>query len=107
MIRVIHIDPVAQTVSTVEIENSVEGLQKAVNGYFAVATRLPNGDALLVDEEGSFKEHTRGFYFGGGRPVLVGPAIVIGVRGADFVAAKTSIEEIQGLVEFTPVSRRS
>lgn len=106
MIKVIRIDPVAQTISTVEIENSVEGLQKAVNGYFAVATRLPNGDALLVDEEGSFKEHTRGFYFGEGKPVLVGPAVVIGVKGADFVAAKSTLEQVQGLVEFTPVLKR-
>lgn len=67
-----------------------------------VPMRLPNGDVLLVDEEGLFKIGLRSFHLSGWPEPLFGRGLLLGSTGEDWCAPKTPYLELINLVSFKP-----
>ena len=71
----------------IEIENTLEALQKAVGGYIEVVT-LGDGLAAIVNEESKITglPFNRALYAGGMDPVdyLYGNVLIVGTDGEDF-----------------------
>jgi hypothetical protein len=70
--RAVLIDARARTVTEIDIDGSLESVQRHVGGYFDVAGKLPSGDILYVPEDGS------GFFMLGREGPYQGPAVVTG-----------------------------
>lgn len=81
------------TVTQVEIENTLEALQAAVDGYIEAVTLVPGRAVMIVNEEGVLL----------GLPVnviasavantqIVGTAIVVGVDGEEFTDVPEDVE---------------
>lgn len=98
--RVIHIDAEAKTVEEKEIDGELRTFQSLVGGYIQTATRLANGDVLLVDEEGLLKMKLHGFMIAGYPGHLIGNGVIVGSRGADFKDAKSDLERVRKSVAF-------
>lgn len=69
----------------IEVENTLEAMQKQVGGYIETVTLIPGKAVMIVNEEGLLL----GFGF---NPVatrvagtkIVGPALIVGVDGEEF-----------------------
>lgn len=73
------------TVVPVNIENKLEALQAAVDGYIEVVTLVPDVAVMLVNEEGLM----RGMPYNAFATLIaaqniVGPALIVGVDGEEF-----------------------
>lgn len=73
------------TVVPVDIENTLDALQAAVDGYIEVVTLVPDVAVMLVNEEGLM----RGMPYNAFATLIaaqniVGPALIVGVDGEEF-----------------------
>lgn len=82
-----------RTVSEVDIENTLEALQHAVDGYIETVTLIPGKAVMIVNEEGLLRGMAP-------NPIastvantqIVGPAVVVGVDGEDFTDIPEYVE---------------
>lgn len=73
------------TVSEIEIDNTLEALQKEVEGYIECLTLVPQKVAMIVNEEGLLHGMTVNLSASAVAGVgIVGPAVVVGIDGDDF-----------------------
>ena len=73
------------TVTQVEIENTLEALQAAVNGYIETIGIVPGEAVMIVNEEGRLRgmePNPIASAFAG--IDIVGPALIVGVDEDDF-----------------------
>ncbi len=79
--RALKIDSENHTIQ--EIENTgLESLQTAVGGMIEVAGYLPNGDCLLVDEEGLLRDNENFFIIGDLGP-FAGNGCIVGATDSE------------------------
>lgn len=79
-------------VREIDIENTLEALQAAVNGYIEVVTLVPDYAAMIVNEEGrlhQMKPNIMASIVAGQK--IVGPALVVGIDGEEFTSIPTEI----------------
>ena len=83
-IKVLLINPANQTVTQIEIENSLQGIYKAMDcRMFECPVELPNGDAVYCDEEGKLNREKLigGFtYPKAWNDIVMNKALVIGTN---------------------------
>lgn len=92
MKRAVKINAEIQTIEEIHWE-TINDLKKHIGGNFeAIATPDLNGDIVLVDEEGLYKDVSYGFYLKGYSHVFVlaGNGIVIKMNEKEF--AETNID---------------
>lgn len=85
-------------VKEIDIENKLEALQEAVDGYIEPVTIAPGRAVMLVNEEGLLRGmgiNLIATAFAGIQ--IVGPAIIVGVDGEDFTDVPEGIIRIIGL----------
>lgn len=73
------------TVRDIDIEDKLEELQRAVDGYIEVLTLVPGVVAMIVNEEGML--YGMGINLAASavaNQTIVGPALVVGVDGEEF-----------------------
>ncbi len=75
----------AVEVKEIDIENTLEALQKAVDGYVEVVKLLPEQAVMIVNEDG----HSRGLGVNliassVANTLIVGTALIVGVNGEEF-----------------------
>lgn len=82
--KAIKIEP-ASAPEIVEIDNTLEALQNAVNGYIE-ALRVSKKAVLIVNEEGKLKGHgiCRFVYTSRWHDQVVGNILIVGVDGEEF-----------------------
>ena len=69
----------------IDIENTLEALQKEVEGYIECLTLVPQKVAMIVNEEGLLYGMTVNLSASAVAGVgIVGPAVVVGIDGDDF-----------------------
>ena len=100
--RAILINSYTQKVTEIELgEDTLVELQRHVSGYIEVATDLPNGDTIFVDEEGLMKGPTNFFTYRGAHQPFAGNGVVVGIdKGGNTAAAKTSLKTVLENVNF-------
>lgn len=81
------------TVVPVNIENTLDALQAAVDGYIEAVTLVPGKAVMIVNEEGLL----RGMPYNAFATLIaakniVGPALVVGVDGEEFTDIPADIE---------------
>lgn len=74
-----------------EIDNTLESLQREVDGYIETVTFEENL-VLICDEEGRFKNKPANFVFIGN--VFVGTVLLAGTDGEDFASLPECTEEL-------------
>ena len=80
------------TVVPVNIENTLDALQAAVDGYIEAVTLIPGKAVMIVNEEGLLRgmaPNTVASLAAGTQ--IVGPAVVVGVDGEEFTDIPTDI----------------
>jgi hypothetical protein len=108
--RAIQIDVARRQLVEIEIPDTgdaaqLTALQQAVGGYIELAVSFPNGDVLLVDEEGQLahKQPAPGWFAvkGARRGPFAGNAIVTGSDDeGNTVAAKITLADLSSLIVF-------
>jgi len=74
-----------RSVSEVEIENTLEALQKEVEGYIETLTIAPDKAVMIVNEEGRIRGMAPNPIASGYTGIgIVGPALIVGVDGDEF-----------------------
>ena len=81
------------TVVAIEIENTLEALQAAVEGFIETVPLVPGKAVMIVNEEGLL----RGMSYNALASAIagthiVGPAVVVGVDGDEFTDIPADIE---------------
>lgn len=69
----------------IEVENTLEALQKQVGGYIETVTLIPGKAVMIVNEEGlllGFGLNSVASTIAGRK--IVGPALIVGVDGEEF-----------------------
>ncbi len=102
--RAIVIDSKNQTVTELEIDqkDSLSAMQKVVGGYIELATTLPNGDDVFVNEEGLLHSPRHFFTIVGGHQPYAGNAVILNHnRNGDSTAAKSDLVYITTSVKFS------
>lgn len=69
----------------IEVENTLEALQKPVGGYIETVTLIPGKAVMVVNEEGlllGFGLNSVASKIAGRK--IVGPALIVGVDGEEF-----------------------
>lgn len=100
----ILIDPFAKTLSVVSVERGKNELKDiySLMGCCMIETASPSfgndGDRLVADEEGLFKEEQASFYTDGLK--LYGKVLYVGTRGSLFDSPEISIEELSEKISF-------
>lgn len=72
-------------IAEVSIENTLEALQAAVDGYIETVRLVPGRAVMIVNEEGLLRgmpQNIRASLAAGTQ--IVGPALVVGVDGEEF-----------------------
>ena len=77
----------------IDIDNTLEALQKAVGGYIECVS-LATDICLIVDEEGLLKGKEYNVTFCG--MPLVGTVLLVGVDGDDFCDVPNNIKDFLG-----------
>ena len=73
------------TVSEIDIDNTLETLQKEVEGYIECLTLVPQKVAMIVNEEGRLCGMAPNLVASAVAGVsIVGPAVVVGIDDEDF-----------------------
>ncbi len=81
------------TVTQVEIDNTLEALQAAVDGYIEAVTLIPGKAVMIVNEEGLLRGMAQNPIASAvANTQIVGPAVVIGVDGEDFTDIPEDVE---------------
>jgi hypothetical protein len=106
-IRIIVIDPHLKTICESEIENTLKGLQHAIDNNNIELVYLDKPNIMYVDDEGLFKENQQFFLYN--RRPFAGKAIVLGddPKNGNTVGTKSTILEIASHVEFRTVTEIS
>lgn len=74
-----------RSVSEIEIENTLEALQAAVNGYIETIGIVPGEAVMIVNEEGRLRDMTPNPIASAFAGIdIVGPALIVGVDEDDF-----------------------
>lgn len=82
-----------RSIITADIENTLEALQAAVDGYIEAVTLIPGKAVMIVNEEGLLRGMTPNPIASAvANTQIVGPAVVIGVDGEDFTDIPEDIE---------------
>ena len=79
-------------VREIDIENTLEALQAAVNGNIEIVALVPNYAAMIVNEEGrlhQMKPNIMASIIAGQK--ITGPALVVGVDGDEFTSIPPKI----------------
>ena len=104
LIRAISIDPTKQTIEEVEIEaNNLSALYKHIGcRTIDFVCRMPNGDALIVDDEALLTEpQPPAFKFGYFQYPVHGIALVVGCSNSGrTIAPKLTLRNVRNLVKF-------
>lgn len=80
------------TVVPVNIENTLEALQAAVDGYIETVTLIPGKAVMIVNEEGLLRGMAPNPIASNvANTQIVGPAVVVGVDGDEFTDIPTDI----------------
>jgi hypothetical protein len=102
--RALKIDVTKREITEIEIPDKkpLSQMQAVVGGLITIAVTLPNDDDVFVDDEGLLKGPPGFFVIKGGHQPFAGNGLVCGSDPAtgETVAAKTSLEEMRGLVRF-------
>jgi hypothetical protein len=97
LINAVFIDTENQTVSNIQIEPTLAAYYEKLNvSLISNAGYLPNGDWLMVDDEGLFVDRPEFFSIKGNiHPRLAGNALIIGSdRNGNDRSAKTKAEDL-------------
>ena len=74
-----------RSVSEIEIENTLEALQAAVDGYIETIGIVPGEAVMIVNEEGRLRDMTPNPIASAFAGIdIVGPALIVGVDEDDF-----------------------
>ena len=107
--RAIKIDVVKKEVYDVEIDSSIKSIygHLGVECFCQVGKRFPNGDMLLVDDNGLIIDSPIGAFEIGQYPqVLSGHGLFIGTDGIGETAnAQSDLEFIKTIVRFSETSK--
>jgi hypothetical protein len=104
--KVILIDAVERQVKAVEITGDLDSIYQAMGvEMIEVATRLPNGDTIFVDEEGMIKGEIKGWFDVGAHQPFAGNGLVVGTsREGDTIACKSTVDDILNITSFPRAS---
>ena len=82
-----------RSIITADIENTLEALQAAVDGYIEAVTLIPDKAVMIVNEEGLPRGMTPNPIASAvANTQIVGPALVVGVDGEDFTDIPEDVE---------------
>ena len=102
--RAIKIDPVAKTITEIELaRNPNETLKELYNLIGCDLVELVQIDrdmVLICDEEGKLKEIKGGFTFLGWGTVIAGTAIILGGSGHKFKALRENLASFEMMTEW-------
>lgn len=87
--KAIFKDPLKDS-KIIDVENSVAGIQKVIGGYFEAIT-IKEDACILCDEEGKIKRLKPNCIYNS--ELIVGPVLVVGVKGEDFTDVPERIIE--------------
>ena len=80
-------------ITEVNIENTLEALQAAVDGYIETVRLVPGRAVMIVNEEGLLREMAPNAIASlAAGTQIVGPALVVGVDGEDFTDIPEDVE---------------
>lgn len=83
----------ARSIIEVDIENTLEALQNAVDGYIETLTLVPGKAVMIVNEEGLLRGMTPNPIASAvANTQIVGPAVVVGVNGEEFTDVPEDVE---------------
>lgn len=103
--RGILINPYTKTVNHVNVDDNIEEIYKAMSwldktvDIVQIGMNFPNGDQMLVDEEGLLKAGRKVFRFNGSP--FVGCGLILGSKGENWCDASFNLVDIQAYVGFT------
>lgn len=111
--KAILINATAKTVTEVDIDKSKYG-QHSCQPYYdligeecnmiQIATELPNGDTIFVDEESLLRDsmYTRGWFDVDAHQPFCGSGVVVGTdeETGETIDCKSTVEEIRAKVKF-------
>lgn len=100
--RALLIDPVAKTVSEIDVENDWQAIAKAIGCSYIEAVPIGAGHVMYVDEEGLLQNPRQPFFETTLFPQpLCGKAIILGVkRNGDETDATVSVGKIMECVRW-------
>lgn len=82
-----------RSIIAADIENTLESLQAAVDGYIEVVTLVPGRAVMIVNEEGLLRGMTPNpIASAAANTQIVGPAVVVGVDGEEFTDIPEDVE---------------
>lgn len=96
-IKVIIKNPDEPVGHIAEIDNTLEALQQAVQGYIEVFRRDIAGPVIICNEEGWLNDMDINCWVYG--IAFFGPIVVVGVEGEDFSDCPISMEEWRRLLD--------
>lgn len=83
-----------RSIITADIENTLEALQAAVDGYIEAVTLIPGKAVMIVNEEGLLRgmvPNPAASMIAGTK--IVGPALIVGVDGEEFTDFPAEIRQ--------------
>lgn len=81
-------------IKEIEIDNTLEALQAAVDGYIETVTLVPGRAVMIVNEEGLLRGMAPNPAASMiARTKIVGPALIVGVDGDEFTDFPTEIRQ--------------
>lgn len=100
--RAYLIDPVAKTVTEVDVDANVSAatIAKMLDCQYIESMNFLEGDVILADEEARLKStlpapfRIRGFY------VVLGKALIIGAARGEWADVRTPLSRMVAMVEF-------
>jgi formylmethanofuran dehydrogenase subunit B len=82
-----------RSVEKIEIENTLEALQKAVDGYIETLTLIGGYAVMIVNEEGLLRGMPSNLTASAvAARKIVGPVLVVGVDGEEFTDIPKDVE---------------
>lgn len=103
MTKGLLIDPAAETVTEVECNTkTLDAAYALLDCSLVEMVHLPNGDVMLLDEEGMVRPYRRQGHFtllGADQP-FVGRALVLRERGGGFAAPKITVVALRAALRF-------
>ena len=82
-----------RSIITADIENTLEALQAAVDGYIEAVTLIPGKAVMIVNEEGLLRGMAPNTIASAvANTQIVGSAVVVGVDGEDFTDIPEDVE---------------
>lgn len=82
-----------RSVEEIEIENTLEALQKVVDGYIETVTLIGGYAVMIVNEEGLLRGMPSNLTASAvAARKIVGPALVVGVDGEEFADIPKDVE---------------